>query len=200
MDSGREVRALLGPIVCLAENKRTDLYRLRPGRAARAVRPARTSPPPKSRERQPGGILGRLDGPEGAFRPKVLSEPQRAAWSPGGPEGGGAVDLAGCEGYPLPRTPSPGLWKCRPDGRKQPPPTGLGNPCGIPTFPQGYFAFLNSGLRTQEEPLICVGFAAHLRRESPRPLSPALLQRRRRSSPGYLQPPRSPGRTRHAPA
>ena len=46
-------------------------------------------PPPKSRERQPGGILGRLDGPEGAFRPKVLSEPQRAAWSPGGPEHSG---------------------------------------------------------------------------------------------------------------
>ena len=54
------------------------------------------------------------------------------------------VALAGCgrtaepltwptkEGYPLPRTPSPALWKCRPDGRKQHPPTGLGNPAGLP--------------------------------------------------------------------
>ena len=72
-----------------------------------------------------------------------------------------AIQNAGV-GPPHPRTPSPALWKCRPDGRKQHPPTGLGNPCGIPTFPQGHFAFLNSELRTRCEPLICVYFVSTL--------------------------------------
>ena len=45
-------------------------------------------------------------------------------------------------------------------------------------FPQGNLFFLDSGLKTRQEPLICVGFESHaFARESLHPLSPSKPRR-----------------------
>ena len=70
-----------------------------------------------------------------------------------------------------PPDPLPDLSKCRPVDGKQHPPTGLGNPCGIPTFPQGPFAYFE--FRTQNAPRAAYLCVLRVARFRPRKSAPA---------------------------